>query len=147
MPSDASAKENLEQQLASNAVRMDDLVNQQYNVELTRSIVLCFSSPEEDCARALNKALFAKGTRTLQHDPEKKDDDRYHIRVGVKRSIRDAVREDFVHDLVQTAAGMNGSFDGWNLLTDDAAEEAQSHTDTPDMQPGAAGSDSTTYHG
>ncbi len=141
MPNEASAKQNLEEQLASNAARMDDLVTQQFDVEVTRSIVLCFSSPEEDCARALNKALFAKGTRTLQHDPEKKDDGRYHIRVGVKRSIRDAVREEFVHDLVQTAAGMNGSFDGWNLLTEEAAEEAQSRPGTLDVQPGSAASE------
>ena len=128
MANEASTKENLDQQLATNTVRMEELVNQQYNVEVTRSLVLCFSSPDEDCARALNKALFAKGTRVLQQEPEKKQDDRFHIRVGVKRSLRDAVREDFVTDMVYTAGGMNGSYDGWNLLTDDPAEETQIHT-------------------
>ena len=128
MANEASAKENLEQQLAQNTARMADLLDQQYNVDVNRSLVLCFSSPDEDCARALNKALFAKGMRVLQQDPEKKDDDRYHIRVGVKRSIRDAVREDFVSDLVHTAGGMNGSYDGWNLLTDEPAEETQINT-------------------
>ncbi len=132
MANEASAKENLDQQLASNTARMVDLVEQQYNVEVTRSLVLCFSSPGEDCARALNKALFAKGTRVLQQNPEKKPDNRFHIRVGVKRSIRDAVREEFVADLVHTASGMNGSYDGWSLLRDEPAEEAQAHSETPD---------------
>lgn len=131
MPDEASAKANLDEQLATNTARMADLLNQQYNVEVTRSLVLCFSSPDEDCARALNKALFAKGTRTLGKDPEKKQDDRFHIRVGVKRSIRDAVREEFVRDLVHTASGMNGSYDGWSLLTEDAAEETQPHSEAP----------------
>jgi hypothetical protein len=127
MANEAGGKENLDQQLAYNTARMTELVDQQYNVEVTRSLVLCFSSPDEDCARALNKALFAKGTRVLQQDPEQKQDDRFHVRVGVKRSIRDAVREDFVSDLVHTANGMNGSYDGWNLLTDEPAEETQIH--------------------
>ena len=134
MPSESSVKENLERQLASNTARMDELVEQQYSVETTRSLVLCFSSPEEECAKALTKALFAKGTRVLQQEPEKMDDGRWHVRVGVKRSLRDAVREDFVSDMVKTAAAMNGSYDGWNLLTDEAAEDLQPHTDVPDGQ-------------
>lgn len=132
MANEASAKENLDQQLANNTARMQELVAQQYNVDATRSLVLFFSSSEEDCARALNKALFAKGTRVLQQEPEKQADERFHIRVGVKRSIRDAVREEFVADLVHTASGMNGSFDGWNLLTDEPAESVQTHEETPD---------------
>ena len=134
MPNEASAKENLEEQLRSNTDRMDELLRDQYNVEITRSLVLCFSSPEEDCAKALIKALFAKGTRVLQTEPDCKADQRFHIRVGVKRSIRDAVREDFVSDMVHTASGMNASYDGWNLLSDDAAESTQSHTETPDVK-------------
>ncbi len=126
MPTETSAKENLDQQLASNTARMTDLLEQQYNVEITRSIALFFSSTDESCAKALIKALFAKGTRVLTREPEQ-DGDRFRIRVGVKRSIRDAVREEFVKDLVETAVGMNGSFDGWDLLTDEAAEETQQH--------------------
>lgn len=133
------AKENLDQQLASNTARMEEMLQGQYNVEVTRSLVLCFSSPEEDCAKALNKALFAKGTRVLQQDPESKEDGRFHIRVGVKRSIRDAVREEFVADMVQTAAGMNGSFDGWNLLTEDTPEATQKHEAAPDGKDPAVG--------
>lgn len=141
MPNEAGAKANLDQQLASNTARMTDLVNSQFNVEITLSLVLCFSSPEESCAVAMTRALFAKGTRVLQTAPEAKADGRFHIRVGVKRSIRDAVREDFVADMVHTAAGMNGSYDGWNLLTDEAAEEVQSHMETPDVQHSPAASD------
>jgi regulator of RNase E activity RraB len=137
MPTETSAKENLEQQRAKNTARMQDLLAQQYNVEVTRSLVLYFSSPDEECARSLNKALFAKGTRVLQADPEKKSDGRFHIHVGVKRSIRDAVQEEFVADLVRTASGMNGSFDGWNLLSDESAEETQSHDEIPDQQNAA----------
>src|SRR6187402_3698178 len=133
MPNESSEKENLEQQLANNSVRMQELVDQQYNVETTRSLVLCFSSPDEECARALTKALFAKGTRVLLPDPEKKGD-RFHIRVGVKRSLRDAVREEFVSDMVKTANGMNGTFDGWNLLAEEAAEQSQQHSDAPDTK-------------
>ena len=134
MPNEASAKANLDEQLAHNTTRITELVNNQFNVEVTRSLVLCFSSPEESCAVAMTRALFAKGTRVLQSEPEQKDDGRFHIRVGVKRSIRDAVREEFVSDLVHTAAGMNGSYDGWNLLAEEPAEEAQAHTETPDVQ-------------
>lgn len=134
MPNEASAKANLEEQLASNTTRMTELVNGQFNVEITRSLVLCFSSPEESCAVAMTRALFAKGTRILQMEPERKADERFHIRVGVKRSIRDAVREEFVTDMVNTAAGMNGSYDGWNLLTEEPAEEMQTHTETPDIE-------------
>ena len=132
MANEAGAKANIDQQVMHNTARMEELVDQQYNVEVTRSLVLCFSSPDEDCARALNKALFAKGTRVLQQDPEQQQDERFHIRVGVKRSIRDAVREEFIADMVHTANGMNGSFDGWNLLTDEPAESAQTHSETPD---------------
>ena len=132
MPNEASAKANLEEQLSKNTARMEKMLQGQYNVEITRSLVLCFSSPEENCASAINKALFAKGTRVLQQ-PEPKDDGRFHIRVGVKRSIRDAVREEFVTDLVHTAAGMNGSYDGWSLLTEDSAEDSQPNTEMPEM--------------
>ena len=125
-------QENLEQQLAHNSARMKELVEQQYNVEVTRSLQLCFSAASEECARALNKTLFAKGTRTLTRDPEAKGDGRFHLKVGVKRSLRDAVRDEFVHDLVHTAAGMNGTYDGWTLLTEDAAEQTQPHDDAPD---------------
>lgn len=134
MPNEASTKANMEEQFARNTARLSELMNSQYNLEITRSLVLCFSSPEESCAVAMTRALFAKGTRILQAEPEKKADDRFHIRVGVKRSIRDAVREDFVTDMVHTAAGMNGSYDGWNLIMDDSAEETQMHMVTPDVQ-------------
>ena len=145
MPNEAGAKVNLDQQLASNTARMEEMLQSQYNVEITRSLVLCFSSPEEDCAKAINKALFAKGTRVLQQ-PEKKADDRFHIRVGVKRSIRDAVREEFVADLVHTASGMNGTYDGWNLLTEDAAEEVQLHAETPDVKHSPAANVPVDWH-
>ena len=137
MPDEASAKVNLSQQLAINAKRMEAMLHAQYNVEITRGLVLCFSSPEEDCAKAISKALFAKGMRVLKL-PVCKPGGRCHVRVAVKRSIRDAVREEFVTDLVHTAAGMNGSYDGWDLLTEDAAEETQTHADTPDVQQSPA---------
>lgn len=131
MATDLREKEALDQQLANNSVRIKELIDQQYNVEVTRSLVLCFSCPGEECAQALSKALFAKGTRILTRDPKQKANGRWGIRVGVKRSLRDAVREEFVADMVQTAAGMNGTYDGWNLLTDEPAEQAQ-------KQPGAS---------
>jgi hypothetical protein len=134
MATDLREKKNLDQQLANNSVRMQELIDQHYNVEVTRSLVLCFSANSENCARALNKALFAKGTRLLTRDPQKRANGRWTIRVGVKRSLRDAVREEFVADLVHTAAGMNGTYDGWNLLTDESAEEAQQHIGAPDDQ-------------
>lgn len=133
MPNNASMKVNLEQRLAHNTARMAELVHSQYNVEITRSLVLCFSSPEEACASAMMRALFAKGTRLLQTAPESKQDGRFHLRVGVKRSLRDAVREDFVEDMVHTAAAMNGTYDGWNLLTDEPAEESQVHTESAEV--------------
>ena len=133
-PNEASAKANLDEQRVNNTARVTELVESQFNVEITRTLVLCFSSPEESCAVAMTRALFAKGTRILQTEPERKSDGRFHIRVGVKRSIRDAVREEFVADMVHTAAGMNGSYDGWNLLADEPAEETQMHAETSDVQ-------------
>lgn len=133
MLNETGAKANLEEQLAKNTLRITDLIHRQFNVEITRSLVLCFSSPEESCAVAMMRALFAKGTRVLQIEPELKADGRFHLRVGVKRSIRDAVREEFVSDMVYTAAGMNGSYDGWNLLMDEAAEETQAHFAIPEI--------------
>ena len=130
-------QDNLQQQLANNTTRMKELIDQQYNVEVTRSLQLCFSAGSEDCARALNKALFAKGTRILTRDPEAQNDGRFHLKVGVKRSLRDAVREEFVHDLVHTAVGMNGTYDGWTLLTDEMAEQTQPHDDAPDTMHAA----------
>ncbi|MEG9432214.1 ribonuclease E inhibitor RraB [Terriglobus sp. ADX1] len=130
MVTDLREKENLDQQLANNSVRIKELIDQQYNVEVTRSLVLCFSCPGEECAQALSKALFAKGTRILTRDPKQKANGRWSIRVGVKRSLRDAVREEFVADMVHTAASMNGSYDGWNLLTDETAEETQKQPST-----------------
>lgn len=138
-------QENLDQQLASNTARVKDLIDQQYNVEVTRSLQLCFSAASEDCARALNKALFAKGTRILTRDPEKLSDDRFHLKVGVKRSLRDAVREEFVHDLVHTAVGMNGTYDGWTLLTDEMAEQTQPHDDAPDTVNAAVAGNPQTF--
>jgi len=131
MATDLREKENLDQQLANNSVRIQELIDQHYNVEVTRSLVLCFSADSENCARALNKALFAKGTRLLTRDPKQKTDGRWCVRVGVKRSLRDVVREEFVADLVHTAIGMHSTYDGWNLLTDESAEEAQQHTGAP----------------
>lgn len=127
--------EALQQQLAINTVRMKELVEQQFNVEVTRPLVLCFSADNEDCARSLNRALFAKGTRVLDRDPARKADGRFHIRVGVKRSLRDAVREDFVADMVHTAAQMDSTFEGWNMLTNEAAEDTQEHPDAPNQTP------------
>lgn len=121
----------LQEQLASNTARMKQLVDQQYNVEVTRPLALCFSADSEDCARSLNKALFAKGTRILDRDPALKADGRFHVRVGVKRSLRDAVREEFVADMVHTAAQMNSTYEGWNMLADDTAEDTQEHPDAP----------------
>lgn len=115
---DLNGKENLERQIAHNSMRIQELVSQQYNMEITRSLMLCFSSPDESCARSLTKALFAKGTRIVDRTPELESDGRWHIRVGVKRSLRDAVREDFVADLVATASSMHGSYDGWHMLTE-----------------------------
>ena len=123
---ETSAKENLDQQLANNTAKMQEMVNQQYNVEITRSVALKFSCQGEDCAKRVSQALFAKGMKLLEHDPVK-DGARFRIRVGVKRSLRDTVREDFTKDLATTAAAMNGTYDGWELLADEAAETAQSH--------------------
>ncbi len=134
MATDLREKDNLDQQLANNSRRIQELIDQQYSVEVTRSLLLCFSASSEDCARALSKALFAKGMRVLNRDPEQKSNGRWAIRAGVKRSVRDAVREEFVADLVHTAASMNGTYDGWNLLTTESAEEAQQHIGAPDDQ-------------
>ena len=128
MATDLREKDNLDQQRANNTARIKELIDQQYSVEVTRSLQLCFSTSSEECARALSKALFAKGMRVLTRDPEQKSNDRWNIRVGVKRSLRDVVREEVVSDLVQTAASMHGTYDGWNLLTDEYAEETQQHT-------------------
>ncbi len=124
------AKDNLAQQLASNSSHLQQLMEQQYNLELSRSVALFFSCEGQGCANTLTRALFAKGTRVLDHEPAHDEaSDRYRIRVGVKRSLRDTVGEDFTRDLVETAKSMNGTYDGWELLSEEAAEDTQKHED------------------
>lgn len=134
MATELLEKDNLTQQLANNSRRIQEMIEQHYSVEVTRSLQLCFSTTSQDCAKALSKALFAKGMRILARDPEKKANGRWAVRAGVKRSMRDIVREEVVSDLVHTAFGMHGTYDGWALLTEESAEDAQQHTGAPDSQ-------------
>lgn len=127
MPPPVDTQDLLHQHQTTNSARIQSLIDQQESVETTRSIVLYFSASSPDCAQTLGRALFAKGTRLLPAtDPY--TDGRTHIRVSVKRSLRDIVGEAFVTDLVYTAAGMNSTYDGWDILCDDSAEEKQQHT-------------------
>lgn len=138
MPTPVNIQSELVRHQARNAEQVRQLVEEQYNTEITRGFALEFSSGEEGDAVGLGRLLFAKGLRLLQPEPTEEADGRWWTRVGVKRSLREVTAEDFVCNLVTLASGVHSCFETWDFLADDAAEATQPHPDHPDPKGHAA---------
>ncbi len=134
MPTPTNIQSELDRHRAANIVRVQKLVEEQYNTEITRGFELDFSASNEHDAVGLGRLLFAKGLRLLAPTPEQNGNGVWTVRVGVKRSLREITSEDFLCDLITLASGVHSCFETWEFLADDAAEQTQVHPDTPDAQ-------------
>lgn len=138
MPTPVNIQSELDRHRDVNAARVRELVEQQYNTEITRGFELSFSSQNESDAVGLGRLLFAKGLRLLPPTPSAESDGTWKLRVGVKRSLREVTSEDFICDLITLASGVHSCFSTWQFLSDDVAEHTQPHPDTPDSVGHAA---------
>ena len=134
MPTPVNIQSELDRHRADNAARVKELVDQQYNTEITRGFKLEFSSSNESDAVGLGRLLFAKGLRLLTPTPEVVSAGSWKTGVGVKRSLREITSEDFICDLITLASGVHSCFDTWDFLADEPAEQAQSHPNLPPPQ-------------
>ncbi len=134
MPTPINIQSELLRHRESNALRVQQLVDQQYNTEITRGFELDFTSGNESDAISLGRLLFAKGLLLLMPTPSPASDSRWTLRVGVKRSLREITSEDFICDLITLASGVNSCFETWEFLADDAAEQTQLHPECIDPQ-------------
>ena len=134
MPTPVNIQSELDRLRESNAKRVKELVEQQYNTETTRAFELDFTSANEGDATGLGKLLFAKGMRLLTDGPEMGPTGVWNLRVGVKRSLRELTSEDFICDLVTLASGIHSCFQTWEFLTDNSAEASQPHPLPPDPE-------------
>ena len=138
MPTPVNIQSELDRHRSANTERVAQLVEQQYNTEVTRGFELDLASDNESDAVGLGRLLFAKGLRLLPPTPTENADGSWTLRVGVKRSLREITAEDFICDLITLASGVHSCFQTWEFLTDESAENTQPHPDTPDMQGHAA---------
>ncbi len=127
MPTPINIQSELDRHREANAGRVRELVEQQYNTEITRAFELGFTSADEGDATGLGKLLFAKGMRLLTGGPEQGPSGVWNLRVGVKRSLRELTSDDFICDLVTLASGIHSCFQTWEFLTDESAEASQAH--------------------
>jgi hypothetical protein len=131
MPTPVNIQSELDRHRETNATRVQGLVDQQYNTEITRAFELDFTSANESDATGLGRLLFAKGMRLLAGGPEAGPTGTWNLRVGVKRSLRELTSEDFICDLITLASGVHSCFQTWEFLTDDSAEASQPHPCPP----------------
>ncbi len=134
MPTPTNIQAELDWHRSQNGERLQSMVEQQFNTEITRSFVLSFTAAVKSDAEGLGRLLFAKGMRLLTVEPEAAPDGRWIERVVVKHSLREITQEHFLCDLITVASGVRAIYDGWELPSDDSAEETQPHNDTPDIQ-------------
>lgn len=134
MPIPVNIQSELDRHREANAGRVESLIDQQYNTEITRGFALDFTSANESDAVGLGRLLFAKGLCLLTPTPEMEASTVWRTRVGVKRSLRELTSEEFICDLIALASGVHSCFDTWDFLADDAAEQTQAHPDPPLMQ-------------
>ncbi len=131
MPTPVNIQAELDRHRETNAKRVKDLVDGQYNTETTRAFELNFTSGNEGDATGLGRLLFAKGMRLLAGTPEADREGAWNVRVGVKRSLRELTSQEFICDLITIASGVHSSFQTWEFLTEDSAEGAQPHPSPP----------------
>ena len=134
MPTPTNIQAELDRHRSQNNERRQRLIEQQFNTEITRSCMLTFTAAVKSDAEGLGRLLFAKGMRLLTVEPEAAPDGTWVERVVVKHSLREITQEDFICDLITVASGVRATYDGWELPSEDSAEETQPHNDTPDIQ-------------
>ncbi len=127
MPTPTNIQSELDRHRASNAARVQQLVAEQHNTEITRAFELMFTSGTESDSIGLGRLLFAKGMRLLEARPDREAGSEWQLRVGVKRSLRELTADDFTCDLITLASGVHSCFQTWDFLADTSAEESQPH--------------------
>lgn len=117
----------------SNNHRLQDLMDQQYNMEITRPFFLRFTAADREDAVGLGRLLFAKGLRLISPEPRQSGGG-YVIEVATKHNLREITQEDFMCDLITLASGVHATYDCWDFLSDEAAEQTQHHNHVPEVQ-------------
>lgn len=134
MPVPTNIQAEFNRHCRQNNERIQALVEQQFNTEITRSFVLTFDAANQSDAEGLGRLLFAKGMRLLTLEPEKQPSSEHRVRAVVKHSLREITQEQFVCDLITVASGVSAIYQGWDLPSEESAEQTQQHNDTPDIQ-------------
>ncbi len=134
MPTPTNIQAELDRHRAENSRRLEELVNEQYNTEITRAFLLRFKAVDEGDAAGLGRLLFAKGLRLMTMVPERQTDGTFEVRAGVKHNLREITLEPFICDLITLASGVRAIYEGWDFLTELPAEESQPHNDASDIQ-------------
>ena len=132
MPTPTNIQGELERHRVSNNERLKQLVDQQYNMEITRPFFLRFSSQHREDALGLGRLLFAKGMRLLTPEPRQAPHG-WTVEVAVKHNLREVTQENFMCDLITLASGVHARYDCWDFLSNDAAEDTQQHNDITEV--------------
>ena len=133
MPTPTNIQNELNRHRDSNNERLKQLVDEQYNTEITRPIFLRFSARDHEDAVGLSRLLFAKGLRLITPEP-RKEGHGWTVEVAVKHNLREITQEDFMCDLITLASGVSARYDCWDFLSDDSAEQTQQHDAVPELQ-------------
>ena len=129
MPTPTNIQSELVRHRETNNERLERLIGQQYNTEITRPILLRFSAHDRDDAVGLGRLLFAKGFRLITPEPRKADHG-WQVEVAVKHNLQ----EDFMCDLITLASGVHATYECWDFLSDDSAEQTQQHNSVPEVR-------------
>jgi hypothetical protein len=133
MPTPTNIQSEVIRHRESNNERLKKMVDDQVNMEMTRPVFLRFSAKHQEDAVSLSRLLFAKGMRLVQPEPQQ-NGHHWTVEVAVKHNLREVTQEDFTCDLITMASGVHATYDCWDFLSNDAAEETQQHNDVPEVQ-------------
>ncbi|GAA3764169.1 ribonuclease E inhibitor RraB [Terriglobus aquaticus] len=133
MPTPTNIQSEIIRHRESNNERLKQMVDDQVNMETTRPVFLRFSAHNYDDAVGLSRMLFAKGMRLIQPEPQQ-DGHHWTVEVATKHNLRELTQEDFTCDLVTLASGVHATYDCWDFLSNDVAEETQEHNKVPEAQ-------------
>ena len=133
MPTPTNIQSELIRHRESNNERLKKMVDDQVNMEMTRPVFLRFSAHQYEDAAGLTRLLFAKGMRLIEPEPQQASHG-FTVEVAVKHNLREVTQEDFTCNLITLASGVHATYDCWDFLSDDAAEETQQHNDVPEVQ-------------
>ena len=131
MPTPTNIQSELNRHRESNNERLRQLMEQQYNMEITRPIFLRFSAHDQQDAVGLSRLLFAKGLRLITPEPQKENHG-WTVEVAVKHNLREITQEDFMCDLITLASGVSSRYECWDFLSDESAEQTQQHDSVPE---------------